>query len=189
MKPIGAPKANKSVSSNEPDKNETVSISDDMKAKLKCLENPYQMVFKTKITHKTDDYIILDETYFYPQGGGQPGDTGYINDVKIINTKKLKDTIIHEYEGENNLSIGDKVNCKIDWEKRNITMRAHSAAHIMEYFLFKKFGEMEVVGNFLSEGKDKSTYETKIEITTDKLKSIEHYENIPDMIDAGWVLD
>ena len=173
MKPLGAPK----VIAKETEKIMPEGISESLKAKLKCLENPEQNEFKTRVVQKTDEYIVLDETYFYPQGGGQPGDSGYINEVKITNTRKRDDNIIHEYEGGINLSVGDEVTGKIDWERRMLIMRAHGASHIMEYFLFKKFGEMPLVGNFLSEGKDKSTYEANIEITSDAIKEIEEAVN------------
>ncbi|MTI09815.1 alanyl-tRNA editing protein [Curvivirga aplysinae] len=83
--------------------------------------------------------IILDQTVFYPTGGGQPGDTGILKtvdgkEVKISTTVKSKENndIIHvPAEGQDLPSIGTKVIAEINWETRYKYMRMHSAMHLM----------------------------------------------------------
>jgi len=138
----------------------------------KYWEDCYVKEFEAKIREVGANYIVLDRTYFYPQGGGQPGDTGTIDDVNIIDTKKDDDKIYHYFEGDCNLNDNDIVHCQLDWERRYSLMRTHSASHLVEYFLFQTVGEIESEGSFISEKKDKSTYVTDINFTPDILKEV-----------------
>jgi misacylated tRNA(Ala) deacylase len=86
-----------------------------------------------------DNGIILDQTNFYPTGGGQPGDSGVfilanLQEITIANTIKDPETdaILHMVEEGTRLpNIGDKITCRIDWERRYQLMRMHTALHIM----------------------------------------------------------
>ena len=82
--------------------------------------------------------IILDQTVFYPTGGGQSGDIGTLERdgkvIKIATTIKDRDSgeLVHvPMDGESTLNIGDKVTATIDWEKRYLHMRMHSALHLL----------------------------------------------------------
>lgn len=83
--------------------------------------------------------IELDKTIFYAQSGGQPGDSGNIRTrsdqlIPIINCIHPKDKtrILHiPGQQEHGLSVGDKVICEIDWEKRFGLMRMHTALHLL----------------------------------------------------------
>ncbi len=93
----------------------------------------------TIISINADGGIILDQTVFYPTGGGQPGDSGVLvtNDgIEIkINTvikDKINGEIIHiPEENQPSLEIDANVTAKIDWDKRFTYMRMHSAMHIL----------------------------------------------------------
>lgn len=83
--------------------------------------------------------IELDKTIFYAQSGGQPGDSGNIRTssdqlIPIINCIHPGDKtrILHiPAQQEHGLSVGDKVICEIDWEKRFNLMRMHTALHLL----------------------------------------------------------
>ncbi len=137
----------------------------------------YVHEFNAKITEIGDNYIVLDGTFFYPQGGGQPGDTGTIGNTQITDTRKNENLIFHYFEGNCSLIVGDMVDCKLDWERRYNLMKAHSASHIVEHFLFAICGKIESEGSFLSENKDKSTYITDFSFTPEILKRIEDAAN------------
>ena len=88
--------------------------------------------------------LILDQTVFYPQGGGQPYDTGTIKNSTIIfkvTEVRFTDGAVHHigvYEsGE--FQIGDSVVCVVDEERRVLNTRLHSAGHIIDMGL-KKLG-------------------------------------------------
>jgi misacylated tRNA(Ala) deacylase len=83
--------------------------------------------------------IELDRTIFYPEGGGQPGDTGKLTaadgrEVAIIDTRKDKDAGRHLHipaEGAPVLQAGDQVHMAIDWERRHKLMRMHTTLHLI----------------------------------------------------------
>jgi len=82
--------------------------------------------------------IILDQTVFYPTGGGQPGDSGILSfgDSRIEITTCVKDRdcdeIIHVPATADNLpKVGEKVTLRIDWQTRYLRMRMHTALHLL----------------------------------------------------------
>ena len=93
---------------------------------LKELKATVQKVEGTK--------IVLDKTIFYPTGGGQPHDTGILakdgEQFSVKNVAKQSGIIFHEVDKEG-LKPGDNVLCKIDWQRRHMLMRYHTAAHIL----------------------------------------------------------
>ena len=110
--------------------------------KLIYLSDTYLANLNTKFKHELIDDIgialLIDQTIFYPQGGGQPSDVGYI---KSENTKfkvtsvRLNELglVLHygEYiEGE--FTEGEQVNLSIDFDKRILNARVHSAGHLLD---------------------------------------------------------
>lgn len=82
--------------------------------------------------------IRLDRTVFYPTGGGQPGDTGFLRtdgrDIRIADTIKGDgpDDVIHvPGDGAEPPGMGDHVEVTLDWERRHRHMRMHTALHLM----------------------------------------------------------
>ncbi|NQV22392.1 MAG: alanyl-tRNA editing protein [Rhodospirillales bacterium] len=83
--------------------------------------------------------IVLDQTVFYPLGGGQPGDSGVLrradgSEIKIALTVYDKDTgeIVHvPEEGEPRPAEGERVTAQIDWDRRHKMMRMHTAMHLL----------------------------------------------------------
>lgn len=82
--------------------------------------------------------IELDKTCFYPRGGGQDWDTGFITKgdsvFKVEEVRLDENGIVHHVgtlEGEE-LSIGDTVECRVDHDRRSINTRLHSAGHIID---------------------------------------------------------
>lgn len=97
-------------------------------------------------------YVALDQIIFYPNGGGQPWDTGKIvveNEVyEVIYVGKFSGKISHEVDRPG-LNRGDKVHCVLDWERRYKLMRSHTAAHIFASLLCTNTGAL-VTGNQLN---------------------------------------
>ena len=100
-------------------------------------------------------YIVLDQTVFYPKGGGQPHDTGkIIHENNVFNTiyvGKFKGSISHEVD-KVGLNNGDRVHCILDWKRRYKLMRNHTAAHTLAAILEKETGAL-ITGNQLEEDK------------------------------------
>jgi misacylated tRNA(Ala) deacylase len=104
---------------------------------------------------KDGKYVILDQTVFYPKGGGQPCDTGKIirgNEVyKVVYVGKFSGEISHEVDHAG-LKQGERVQCVIDWDRRYRLMRSHTAAHLFASLLCNGTGAL-VTGNQLETDK------------------------------------
>lgn len=75
-------------------------------------------------------YVVLSNTAFYPTGGGQPHDTGFIENLRVIDVEKIDDEIHHYIEG-NIDSLKEEVVGVLDWERRFDHMQQHCGQHIL----------------------------------------------------------
>ena len=88
-------------------------------------------------------YIILEETIFYPQGGGQEADKGYILQgelkMKVTDVKKYNEEVLHFIEElPNKIDISKEVNLEINKENRLLNARLHTAGHLIASILETK---------------------------------------------------
>ncbi|MCW1309576.1 MAG: alanine--tRNA ligase-related protein, partial [Candidatus Nanoarchaeia archaeon] len=104
---------------------------------------PYKKEFKARVIDVKDNIVILDQTLFYPESGGQENDTGEINGEKVIDVKKTENgVILHFLEKKSNkIKKGKIVSGKIDWERRYSLMKMHSATHVILASARKCLGE------------------------------------------------
>lgn len=107
----------------------------------------YSRSFDATITKLADDDngIILDQTMFYPGGGGQPPDSGKItienNDYTVKRARRQGMNVIHvlaDYVPY--LEINKPIMAEIDWERRFQLMRTHTAMHILCGVIFRDYG-------------------------------------------------
>ena len=99
----------------------------------------YLQTCDSKVTAVETDLVCLDQTIFYPVGGGQPGDTGTITRangeaLSVIDTFKDRETGMHWHkleEGSPLPEVGEQVNCRIDWDRRYRLMKMHSCMHML----------------------------------------------------------
>ena len=82
--------------------------------------------------------IRLDATAFYPEGGGQDGDTGTLGGVRVLDTREREESVIHLCDGS--LEPGREVEGAIDWEARFRRMQQHSGEHIVSGILNRRYG-------------------------------------------------
>jgi len=116
---------------------------------MDSIEGNYLKEFNAMVTKIKKDYVILDQTVFYPIGGGQPSDTGYLmwDDEKVVVKEVMKkgDSVKHIIEGEKP-PVGTKVQGVIDWDRRYSHMKMHTAQHILSGIVFDDFNA-RTVGN------------------------------------------
>jgi misacylated tRNA(Ala) deacylase len=102
---------------------------------------------------KDDKYVALDRTAFYPNSGGQPHDTGVIvkggREYPVVYAGKFGDVISHEVS-EPGLAAGDKVLGKINWDRRYLFMKYHTACHILSATIHNETGA-QISGNQIGE--------------------------------------
>jgi len=115
-------------------------------------ERPYDFEFEAKIVEVADNYVVLDRTLFYPVGGGQPSDTGYISDVRVERVEK-RDKILHFLEEKPPFHVGNIINGRIDRERRLKIMRVHTALHLLTNICNEMLGNVEHVGSGMSDKK------------------------------------
>ncbi len=98
-------------------------------------ENPYLSELETEVVAVTPVGVLLKETIFYPEGGGQPSDRGVlvVNGLKlpVKSVKLIGEWVLHEVESTTALSKKARVKCILDWERRVSLMRQHTATHVL----------------------------------------------------------
>ncbi len=106
-------------------------------------ENSYIKNFCSKVVDVLDNDdknfgIILEQSCFFPGGGGQPCDTGYINNYEISEAYEANGKIIHSCKTK--LPVGSEVKGQINFERRFASMQTHTGEHILSGLLFSLYG-------------------------------------------------
>ena len=98
--------------------------------------------------------VVVDRTVFYPGGGGQPSDRGWLRTDdgrtwEVGSAKKAGDDIAHTIEGEAGdlPAVGDEVTAEIDWDRRHLLMRTHTALHTLCGVVWRDYGAQVTGGN------------------------------------------
>jgi len=85
--------------------------------------------------------VALDQSAFYPTGGGQPCDTGSINAARVIDVEMADDgRILHRLDSDVSFSVGEEVACEVDWRRRREMTQQHTGQHILSQAFFRLFG-------------------------------------------------
>ena len=93
--------------------------------------HPYQRTLNCTVISVDGNNVMTDKTIFYPEGGGQDGDRGFIAGVKVLDTKKAPDgNSILITEDASSIKVGDSVELVLDWEHRHRCMVTHTAQHM-----------------------------------------------------------
>lgn len=110
-----------------------------MATELLFRDDAYLATATARITVVTEHGVELDRTVFYPTGGGQPGDTGVLvrgngERVRVVDTRKgdTPQDVRHLIEAPREALIpGETLELEIDWPRRYLLMRLHTALHVM----------------------------------------------------------
>ncbi len=106
--------------------------------------------FSAIVTAHEGSAIVLDQTAFYPGGGGQPADFGVLRwpgkEASLKKVEKKGEIVLHHLEGELP-AIGEHVEGVLDWERRYALMRTHTALHILCSVIWRDFGSPVTGGN------------------------------------------
>ena len=116
--------------------------------------------------------VVLDKTAFFPEGGGQKADTGFIGEAKVTDVQEFDDVIYHFVDKELNAST--EYNCKLDWEQRFLRMQSHSGEHIVSGVVHSLYG-YDNVGFHMEE--DYVTVDFSGELTREQLDEVEEKTN------------
>ena len=150
------------------------------------MEDSYLREFEARVVSVTKGgenkfFVVLDRTAFYPNSGGQPHDTGkFMKDgveYPVVYVGKFSGKISHEVSKEG-LKEGDVVKGIIDWERRYVLMRMHTAAHVISEVFHKETGAL-ITGNQL--GLDHSRIDFSLE-NFDREKISELFEKANEIV-------
>jgi len=99
---------------------------------LLCHRDAYLKEYDARVTdvNAAEQAVALDRTAFFPGGGGQPCDRGWLNDVPVARAARQGDLVWHWLDGAAP-AVGSPVAGKLDWELRYKLMRTHTAFHIL----------------------------------------------------------
>ena len=112
--------------------------------------------------------ILLNKTAFFPEGGGQPSDIGFLDDIEVFDVRESGDKIYHYTDKP--LKKGEEIKGRINFERRFDFMQQHSAEHIASGIANKLFG-CENVGFHLSE--DIVTFDFDKMLSREQINEIE----------------
>lgn len=134
--------------------------------KILYYDEPYIFEFDANIIAVlNENFVILDQTAFYPTSGGQQHDMGTIDNIPVTDVFKIGKVIVHRTFGK--MEAGKKVRCVVDKERRKILMRHHDAVHVVNGATKK------ILGNHVNQaGAEKDVDKARLDIT--------HYEALTD---------
>jgi alanyl-tRNA synthetase len=122
-------------------------------------------------------YVVLDRTCFYPEGGGQPTDNGFLvfDDVKVevVGVQKVCRVIVHEVASSIAFEAGVTVRGVLDWGKRYALMKAHTATHLVNGAARRVLGE-----HVWQHGTQKGVDVTRLDISHYRRLTVEEVEEI-----------
>lgn len=96
----------------------------------------------TSISQRDEKVLVtLDQTIFFPTGGGQSCDMGMLNQYEVTDVYEYDDDIFHQVNcGLSELSAGQEVSLKIDWNHRFDNMQRHCGEHILSGIFYREYG-------------------------------------------------
>jgi len=117
------------------------------------LDDSYLTELEAKVLKVVRDrgkraYVVLDSTIYHPLGGGQPSDKGFIDGSNLgFQVKKAlerKDVVIHwgSFSENDVFREGEEVKCRLDWDRRYLIMKLHTAGHILDYAMSRVYGRL-----------------------------------------------
>ncbi len=134
----------------------------DIKTRPLYYDNTKIKEFTAIVLYSEDKKIIVNQTAFYPEGGGQPCDLGYFiyngKRVNVLNVQKYNNVIIHFLD--NDIQENARIRGFIDYDRRYQLMIHHSATHLLLGILRKYFGE-----HIWQNGVKKEVNESRLDIT------------------------
>jgi alanyl-tRNA synthetase len=153
---------------------------------------PETRSFEATVADVEGREVVLDETYFYAESGGQPADRGTLGGALVEDVQKRDGEIVHllaeDHADDLDLEVGETVRGDIDDEFRTYAMRAHTASHALYGAGRKILDELGYGGFDIGEQKVRVDFTTATDITDDTLAELERLTNraIWDSREVSW---
>ena len=143
-------------------------------------DDSYKTVFEAKVLRVLDKrYVVLNQTVFYPEGGGQPADHGVLKfgnkNCRVVDVQKVGKCIVHMIEG-NVPKEGIEVEGVLDWPRRYSLMKAHTATHLLMGAARRVLGE-----HVWQSGTQKDVERSRLDISHFRRLSLEETQKIEEL--------
>jgi alanyl-tRNA synthetase len=136
----------------------------------------YQKSLSTDVVGRIEEegkkFLLLKETIFFPEGGGQPCDLGTIEGIEVLDVRERGEEVYHQVSS---FPENDRIQCQLNWDRRLDHMQQHCGEHILSGVIFKLYGG---VNKGFHMGKDMVTIDIDLkEMTPDMILKIEKDSN------------
>ncbi|ABL88095.1 alanyl-tRNA synthetase [Pyrobaculum islandicum DSM 4184] len=143
-------------------------------------EDSYMRSFKARVLRVIDGrYVVLDQTAFYPEGGGQPADRGVLKfqggEAKVVDVQRVGHVVVHVVEGQLPPE-GAEVVGEIDWERRYSLMKMHTGTHVLIQSIRRVLGP-----HIWQAGAQKDIPSSRLDVTHYKLPTAEEIAKIEEL--------
>jgi len=140
-------------------------------------EDQYMRKFDARVLKVVDnEYVVLDRTCFYPEGGGQPADGGYLRfdsrKAEVVDVQKAGKVIVHKVKGSAP-KVGTVVKGEIDWDRRYSLMKNHTATHVVGGAARRVLGQ-----HVWQYGTQKGTESSRLDISHFRRLTLEEVQKI-----------
>ncbi len=141
--------------------------------------DPYTVSFEAHVVWSEGPFVALDRTYFYPTGGGQVTDKGFLGDLEVVEVARRGPWVLHRLERPSPFQVGERVRAKVDQARRTQLMQHHTATHLLNGAL------REVLGPHVWQaGAYKGTEAARIDITHYRALSKEELHKVERRVNA-----
>jgi alanyl-tRNA synthetase len=137
------------------------------KARIQCIISDTERIRKLGGLDNKDSFcLVLDQTVFFPEGGGQPCDLGQIDSAKVIYVFEKDETIYHQLAIAPDFKkrTGEEVDCILDWDRRFLNMQRHCGEHILSAAFYDICGG---INRGFHMGEDYMTIDISLEMNED----------------------
>ncbi|WP_227353964.1 alanyl-tRNA editing protein [Haladaptatus salinisoli] len=151
---------------------------------------PYLTSFDATVERRDGRDVVLSETYFYAESGGQPADRGTLGNAPVANVQKRDGEVVHtlDPESEPDFEVGDTVVGRVDEEFRTYCMRAHTASHVLYGAGRRVLDDLGYGGFDIGEEKVRVDFRTSTDVDDALLAELERLTNraVWDSLPVSW---
>ena len=139
--------------------------------------DPYTRSFEATIESIDDRAVVLDRTYFYPEGGGQPADRGLLAGIAVVDVQQREGDVVHRLDESIDAAPGDAVHGQVDPAFRTYCMRAHTASHVLYGAGRRLLDELGYGGFGITDRKVRVDFSTPTPVEDETLVELERLVN------------
>ncbi|MFH5799275.1 alanyl-tRNA editing protein [Haladaptatus sp. CMAA 1911] len=149
---------------------------------------PYRTSFDATVAAIDGTDVVLTDTYFYAESGGQPADRGTLGGSSVVDVQKRDGDVVHTLETDPEFEEGDEIVGRVDEEFRTYCMRSHTASHVLYGAGRQILDDLGYGGFDIGEGKVRVDFQTSTDIDDDVLTELERLTNraVWDSMAVSW---